>query len=349
MNQKRSITEVLTSRTGPVLLLYVLLSSCAAPPRNQDGTASPAPSKEFKIGIQMSPAMALVMVAEDQGFFEKQGAKVKLEQFTAGKFALQAFLGGSLDFAVAGEVPVTLSTLQGSSFKVLTQVVEQTTNEVRVVVRKDASASDPASFFRAKRRKLATSFGGGPEFFTYSFLRAYDIDQKQVEIISQKPEDMPASLANGSVDAVAIFDPFAYFAERQLKDKGVTFSDPKLYSELYVMTVQQATLDQYPDLAPKLLRALLQARDFIRGNPQKSKEIVSRYTKLDSETLDAIWGNFKFAPALNRRLLDYQNLQAAWAKSKGTVSADTPTPDFASRLVPHILRSLDATAVQLGN
>jgi NitT/TauT family transport system substrate-binding protein len=84
---------------------------------------------KLTVGIQVSPAMTLVMVAEDKGFFDKAGVDVEIKEFTAGKFALQAFLGGSLDIAISGEVPVTLSSLQGNKFRVLAQVVEkQSTN-----------------------------------------------------------------------------------------------------------------------------------------------------------------------------------------------------------------------------
>lgn len=273
------------------------------------------PAKVVTIGIQMSPAMALLMVAKDNGDFGRQGVDVTLQPFTAGKFALQAFLGGSLDFAVAGEVPVTLAMLQGSRFRVLSQVVEKTTNEVRVVARMDGDLNDPVSYFGNKRRKIATSFGGGPEFFTYSFLKRYNIPPNQVEIISQRPEDMTAALSKGDVDAIAVFDPFAYFAERQLAGRSITFRDNTntLYSELYVLTARQGMLK---DEVPKLLKALVDARNFIATHPEDSKRIVARYTQLDRVTLNAIWSNFTFAPSLTKRLLEYQLAEAAWAKEK---------------------------------
>src|SRR5262249_44904331 len=129
--------------------------------------------RRVTIGIQVSPAMTLLMVAKDEGFFSQQALDVDLKEFTAGKFALQAFLGGSIDFAVSGEVPVCLAALQGNQIRVVAQVVEKTVNEVRVVALKDEQASDPGNagaYFKRKKRKLATSFGGGPEFFTYNFL-----------------------------------------------------------------------------------------------------------------------------------------------------------------------------------
>jgi NitT/TauT family transport system substrate-binding protein len=299
------------------------------------------------IGIQTSPAMALVMVAKDKQYFEEEGLDVELKEFTAGKFALQAFLGGSLDFAVAGEVPVTLATLQGSNFNVLAQVVEKTTNEVRVVARREENITDATAYFKKKKRKLATSFGGGPEFFTYNFLKKHGIAANEVEIISQKPEDMPAALVNGSVDAVSIFDPFAFISEKQMGDKGVTFVDPDTYSELYVVTVSQDMVEKRRDVVDKLLRALVKAQAFIKQNPVESKSIVVKYTKLDASVVEGIWQNFSFGVALNQLLLDYQNQESAWAREKGTVPQNAPMVNFRQRIYDGPLKSIKPEAVQL--
>ncbi len=299
------------------------------------------------VGIQLSPAMALLMVAKDQNFFEDEGLNVELKAFTAGKFALQAFLGGSLDIAVPGDVPTTLAQLQGSRFVILSQVVERTQNEVRMVVRRDASATDPATYFRAKRRKLATSFGGGPEFFTYSFFKHYNIDPKSVDIVSQKPEDMPAALRSGSVDAVAIFDPFAYIAEQQMGGGSITFMDPALYSELYLVVAQQDFVSKNPDLARRFLHALVRASDFARSDSASAKKIVAKYTKLDASVVDGIWGNFVFAPALTGQLVEYQKAEAEWAAGKGIVPANSPLPDFKQFINPVPLKEVKPDAVKL--
>ncbi|MBL8186504.1 MAG: ABC transporter substrate-binding protein [Acidobacteria bacterium] len=320
------------------LSLLVACASCQQPPQS---------NKRVTIGIQTSPAMALVMVAKDKQFFAQEGIDAELKEFTAGKFALQAFLGGSLDFAVAGEVPVTLSTLQGSQFRVLAQVVEKTISEVRVVARREDGVNDAATYFKKQKRKLATSFGGGPEFFTYNFLKRHGIAANEVEILSQQPQDMPAALVNGSVDAISIFDPFAFIAEKQMGDKGVTFADPDIYSELYVITVRQAMLDQNRATVDGLIRAMVKAQQFINDNPDQAKEIVIKYTKLDRDVVDGIWKNFVFAAALNQRLLDYQNQQAAWAKEKGTVPANATVPDFRQAIFADALKGVKPEAVQL--
>ncbi|MCI0563180.1 MAG: NrtA/SsuA/CpmA family ABC transporter substrate-binding protein [Nitrososphaera sp.] len=299
------------------------------------------------IGIQVSPAMTLVMVAKEKGLFLKEGVNVELKEFTAGKFALQAFLSGAIDFAVSGEVPVALATLQGNPIRVVTQVVEKTHNEVRVVARREKNVSQPEQYFKKKKRKLATSFGGGPEFFTYSFLKRYEIEPNQIEILSQKPEDMPAALATGSVDAIAIFDPFAFIAEIRMGDKGVSFADPTLYSEFYVLNARPDQITQSPQVIEAIIRALDKAGQAIDKDPESAKAILQKYTKLDRPVIDGIWNNFVFRPALTQTLLEYWKAQAAWARDTGKVTPETEVPDFRTVVEPKFLKKVNHKAVKL--
>ncbi len=344
---KKSYLGASIYRQWAIILLSVLFISGCDRGEQQAAKSSDSLPK-VSIGIQVSPAMALVMVAKDEGFFEQEGLDVEIKEFTAGKFALQAFLTGAVDYAISGEVPVALATLQGNPIRVVAQVVEKTTNEVRVVARRDLKNTTPETYFKSKKRKLATSFGGGPEFFTYSFLKHYGINSDDVEIISQKPEDMPAALQTGSVDAIAIFDPFAFIAESRMGDEAITFADDALYSEFYVLDARPDQVKNNAEEIKAMLRAFKKAGDFIEKDPQASKKILQRYTKLNLDIIDGVWGNFVFRPALTQTLLDYWNAQAAWAISTGKVKKGTPVPDYNAVLAPEFLMGVDSTAVKLG-
>ena len=128
--------------------------------------------------------MAVIMIARDGKFFDAHQIKVDLHDFVAGKLALQAFFGGSLDVAVAGEVPTGLALLQGQKFLVVGEVLKGSRNAIRMVVRNEGGCQDltPEKYFlnQEKPRVVATSFGGGPQYFTSQFLKANNIPKSAV-------------------------------------------------------------------------------------------------------------------------------------------------------------------------
>ncbi len=332
--------------TNCIIILSFLVGTLGCEPGSSE---QPQQSKlpVLTVGIQTSPAMLLVMVAEEKQFFDSSGVDVQIKEFTAGKFALQAFLGNSIDLAVSGDVPIVLSTLQGNKFRVITQVVERTVNECRVVVRNEEGITTAEEYFRKKKRKLSTSFGGGPEYFTYSFLKKNNLSKNDIELISQKPEEMPVSLENGSVDGISIFDPFARFAEVNLGDKAYTFADSTIYSELYLVTAMQKTIDERPEELKAFVQGLRKAQEFVRTNPNEAKEIMIKYTKLDRSIVDGIWGNFVFQVALNDLFIQFANDEVEWALSEGKFPPSTAIPNFREIVYPNILKEVEPSAVTL--
>lgn len=332
MRKYRNITYFLVAMIFMFIALFYLKTNNMKP--------------KITIGIQTSPAMATVMVAKNMGFFEKQGLNVELKEFTAGKFALAAFLAGSLDYSISADVPVTLATLSGNKIIVPAQVVKKTINEVRVVVNNENKNLNQEEYFKSKKRKLATSIGAGPEFFTYEFLNSIGIKKDEIEIVSQNPKDMPVSLISGSVDAIAIYDPFAFFAEKGLGSLATTYTNGNIYSELYLLETNEDVLKDDSEIK-KILKALIDAENFIKTNPKESKEIVISYTKLNNETIDAIWNSYDFSIALTKQLSENFKKQTDWAIKTGKSKLDSKIPNFDQVIYTKALKDLDATRVDL--
>jgi len=297
------------------------------------------------VGLPTAPGMALVMVAEDKGFDTKNGIDMQIKEFTAGKLALQAFLGDSLDVVISGDTPIMFATMQGNKLLITGQVVNRTIDATRIVAIKD-NATSSKQYFSSKKRKLATSIGGGPEFFTYEFLKAIDIPDSGIEIISQQPADMTATLANGSVDAIAIFDPFASFAEKALGGKAITFTNSKIYSELYVINAHES-IKNNPIVMEKFLQALIDAEQFTRNNSDEAKKIVMKYTKLDRDTIDKIWDKFDFKITLTPELITSLNKQAQWAVDTKKVNTNTKIPNFKELIYDAPLKKIAPDAVKI--
>ena len=158
---------------------------------------------------------------------------------------------------------------------------------------------------------------------------------------------MPVSLQSGTVDAIAIFEPFAFFAEQKLGDEGITFKDDSLYSELYILNAKKDWVENNPETVEKLLKALVKAGDYIEENPEESKQILIKYSKLDKETVDGIWNNFVYKPALNDLLPTYLNEEAKWAIETGKVESTTNIPDFDEYIYEEPLKKINPESVKI--
>src|SRR3989344_828179 len=182
-------------------------------------------------------------------------------------------IGGSLDLVTPAEFPVTLATLNSEKLSILTEVNE-TAGGFPMILRKEGDTFDAQTYF-SKKRKIATSVGGGPEFFTVDFFKKYNIKPSQYEIVSMQPQDMPIALANGSVDGIAIYEPFAHFAIQQTgADKVFSIKSDDLYSEIIILVGKTDWISQNEKTAEKFLRALKKSESFIKSNPEEARNIA---------------------------------------------------------------------------
>lgn len=299
-----------------------------------------------RLGLQNAPATGLIKVAVDKNFFEEEGINVVVKEFTAGKFALQALIGGSLDLVTPAEFPVTLATLNGEKLSILTEV-NKTVGGFPMIVKKEGDAFDAQAYF-AKKRKIATSVGGGPEFFTVDFFKKYNIQPSQYEIVSMKPEDLPVALSNGSVDGIAIYEPYAHFAIQQTgADKVFSIKSDDLYSETIILVGKTDWVLENEKTVEKFLRALKKSEAYIMDNPEEAIDIVSSFTKLDKETLRSIWPAFTLQLGLDKKLVPTMEQEAQWAKDTGKVPKETATPNFREFIFDAPLKKISPSAVKL--
>ncbi len=304
------------------------------------------PLPHVRLGVSTQPANGLLWVAIDQKFFLNEGLDVEIKEFTAGKLALQAMLGGSLDLVSPAEFPVVLASLSGENLSILTKINE-TQGGFPMILREEGDKFDPEIYF-SKKRKIATLVGSGAEFFTQDFLQKYKIDPKQYEIINMKPEDLPIALANKSVDGIAIFEPFAHFAkERTGEDNLFVIYNKDLYSETIVLTGKTDWIKSHNEEAKKFVSALQKTYEYIKNNPESAMASIALHTKLDAETVKNIWPTFSYQLGLEKKLITTMQAEANWAKETGKSTVGAEAIDFQKIFYLEPLKSVAPQTVVL--
>lgn len=302
--------------------------------------SAPKPVEKIILAINPVPPSALIFIAEEKGFFSEERLSVEYANFQTGKLALDALLGGGAELATTADVPIALAGLAEQDFKVVATIGWSKT-DVQVVARKDSGISAPSD---VRGKKIATTQGGGPLFFTHKFLEANNIALSEVNLTYMLPSDMVVALAKGELDAIVIFGPYHLNAKEQLGENALAFSPDNIYGETWNIVASLEYAKKNPGGIRRFLRALLKAEEFLKSNKQEAIEITAKQSNLDKSTVESDLDLWNIELVLNNVLTDYLDLEAEWAIEKG-LSKSTTVPDYEKLIDSSFLREFKPEAV----
>lgn len=300
----------------------------------------PPPQITIAFAYPVQPQSALARIAVHEGYFSEEGLRVVPQSYSYGKEALDAALAGRADFANVAETPIMFSIMKGKKFFVLATATTSTKNNA-VVARRDAGIAR-ARDLKGKR------IGFVPEttndFFLHSFLTANGIPWSGIRPVPMKPEEMPAAIAQGRVDAVCIWNYILPQIEAQLGTNGISFYDNELYTETFNIVAREDFVAAHPDAARRFMHALVRAEEFAASHPDKAQSIVAADLHIEPGLVRRVWETFTYHVELTPMLLVTLDDETRWAMKNGLVRK-TDMPDYQKYLYGDALAAVNPQAV----
>jgi ABC-type nitrate/sulfonate/bicarbonate transport system substrate-binding protein len=265
-------------------------------------SASSAQEMEIVMALP-APTMTFssVFLAEDAGFFKKEGLKVSLRNLV-GVAATNAVLAGSADFTM-GTGPVFLrAAAQGQRMLALANLIDRPL--VELVLRKDVAEAEKVTdkMSLAERGKLLKGKtigiqGVGSIIHAWTRLVGHrgglDVE-KDFRIAPMNPPAMLPALESKQLDGYATSLPFT--TQAVLKGSAVMFASgfdaapdllPFAYGLLY--TRPQTCVEKRESCA-RMARAMAGAAAFIHDKPDAALALLrKRFAKMDAALLAAAW------------------------------------------------------------
>ncbi|ACM21179.1 ABC transporter, periplasmic substrate-binding protein, NMT1/THI5-like domain-containing [Geotalea daltonii FRC-32] len=273
------------------------------------------PLKNVTIAIPTLPFTALAQIAQQQGFYLQEGLLVTPQVYPYGKPALQAVMDGSADFAVVAETPFTFAVLNGKKISIVATIL--TSSEAHAIVaRKDRGI---IKYDDLKGRSIGATLGTSGHFFMDAFLIAHGISIADVKVVDLKPEEMVDALANGTVDAISTWQPFLFYAQQKMGDRGVSFKDEDIHRLTFNIIATHDFIRHNPEQVAKVIRALVKAEEFAIRDPVAAQKIVADFCHLDREVLRQFWPAYSFQVTLDQSLLLALEDESQWAMANGLV------------------------------
>lgn len=316
LNRFRSGARV---RVLAVLSILVLVASACSRPgataqQNEDGTI------EVTLALSsLTILLALPLVAQDQGLFEKNGLKVDEVVANSAADAVNITLSGDADLVMTAAPAVFSLNAEGQPMRFLVNAYSGLAASVvmapdvaeRTGVAPDAPVEDRLRALDGLHMSFASPSSG----YLTVMQSALDLVDASVEPVFIEQASMPAALSQHKIDVLIASPPVSDVAVRDggvLWISGPTGDLPDSVEP--PMTTAAAALqtfiDANPDAAKRFVKSLQDAAEYIKSDPDGARALLQkRFPELDKDLFEASWEANKSAyghVGIDADLLDRQ-------------------------------------------
>jgi len=303
--------------------------------------AHAAELEKMRLAQNLSPISGVVIVAKNKQFFEKAGLDVSVVNFTSGKQALEATLGGAADIATTAEAPVTAAAMAGQPIAFLARMEY---SYLKTLVSTSSGINNAADL---KGKRIGMTVGTGSEVYTMALLNTAGLSPKDVSPISLRPQDMAAGLSANGVDAINTWEPHISNAKKALGAKVKQIDTEGVYAETFNIVTTQDYLKANPAKLRKFIQAMLEAEKWMKANRNDAIATVAATVGMAATELAPIWDDYVFGVALDNMTLDVLKTHAAWRLSTGNAPAGATMPDFSTVIFADPLKAVAPDRVSL--
>ncbi len=294
----------------------------------------------------VSALHSAVWVAEQKGFFRKQG--LETEVIVTGQGAtigIGGLLANDIQIASAGGDALVNAALRGGDTVMIAAVVNRGLN--RIMVRPDIKT--PADL---KGRKIGVSrIGAVSHSVLLMMLKNWNMSPADIQVMQLgSSPNMLAGLDKGSIDGAVMTIPFVFVAE----DRGFRVLVDLAETDIYYLHTMIASTRSYirtnHDKTVKFLKGFLEGIAYFKQNKKESLEIVRKKLRLNADQERNLERAYDLLATKYYEQMPYPSLRGV-ETVLGLVEKDNPKAkeaDPKSFVDDSLLREIDASGFVKG-
>jgi NitT/TauT family transport system substrate-binding protein len=225
-----------------------------------------------------------VYVAVENGLWASRGLNVKLRIMSSGRQVVQALQAGEAQLGHAA-LATTIAAARASGNLLKGVMPYYNAAEYvgkaggRAIIGRKDRGIDPANPNSFVGKTVAILTGSTNEVYVKEWLRQKGVDQSKIKFVSVPVEDMPITLRQGLVDAVASWEPYTAQVVRELGDNAAIVSrgDAGIISDVVGAVANETWLENNRASVEEFATGLAEAAQIVRNNPDEAAAIVTRY------------------------------------------------------------------------
>ena len=283
----------------------------------------------------------LIYIAMEQDFFRNNGLNVAIKNYTSGAAAVNDLLEGKIDIAATAEFPLVRKAFDKQNISAVASIGKFQLQDL--ICRKDRGIENPADL---EGKTIGVPLGTISEFYLGRFLELHGIDLQNVTMVNTDPAQSVTAITNGSLDALIIWQPYAFSAEELLAENAVSWI-PQNNQMLFILEVaKNEWIQQHPDTVNRFIESLAQAEEYFITHPSQVKDFMQQELNYTDGYMDAIWYNNVYTLSLDQSLILALEDEARWMINNHLTNEIT-IPDFLDYIYIDGLHQVKPEAVNV--
>lgn len=255
-------------------------------------TATPLQTATVRIGLNKNLLFFAVWVAQERGFFKKNGIEAEFKEITDGTALRTAVLAGSIDFTV--QVPEGSAVLYNQGETLMNVVATQGKLTWSLLL----AERHKGKFTKGDGKALkgmtigVSSRGSGSDLQLQALLNASGLKPNtdvKIVAIGAYANGIPA-MAQGQIDGMMTVEPATSQAIAAGAFEHVYYGDPGVYPgsadvPMGALAALKTYIDKNPDVTARVVRSIVEAETYMVANPDWTLEYAATLNKSTAAAL----------------------------------------------------------------
>jgi ABC-type nitrate/sulfonate/bicarbonate transport system substrate-binding protein len=273
------------------------------------GAQVPAPLTAA-VGGNMNHVPSFVGV--EKGIFVKHGIDLKLKVLSTGQEMSKALQAGEVQIIGSAYSNYPVAVERGMAAKGVVGMMGDRTSR---------RSDDPISVWTRKGtgitkiddlagRKVGLPIGGTSDEYLTLLLNKRGVPRDKITFLNVPPGNTVSTLQGGSVDAVAVWEPFGSLVQAKVAD-AVLLARGGGHVGYYInMAIRNDVIDKNPELVERYVLGVAEASQYTRQHPDEAAEIATRWAPgLDARVARQALRHMTFDPRITSHTI------AAWEEN----------------------------------
>lgn len=288
------------------------VSACGSSGSSSSSSSSSSGSSGGRSLTKVSEAgfkvmsMAPIYIAQDRGFFKRNGLDFTFTEISSGKLGVAALISGSAQFVDLGADDVVNLHNQGKNIKFFYNLERPMSMDFvmsdKAMQKQGITTSSPndAKFRALQGLTIGITAPGAPtDLYPRYYMRSAGADPSKSNFVPVgNGETLTGALRAGRIDGFMLSPPDPYVAQQQGTGKVIIKGDSSLpvfaNYDFTSVAVQDSWAKSHPQLVRDYSNAVSQASVWMKANPDAAERLLAdnQFKGTDPATLKLSFGLF---------------------------------------------------------